>query len=208
MRVIDLFSGLGGFSQAFIDRGHDVTRYEYSDEFKKVPHTIIEDVYNLWSGDLTGADIILASPPCTHFSIASVSHHWNKDGTPKPKTIEQIQLIRHTLDIIEVSNPKYWILENPRGMLRTVLGLPAKFIYLGAWSKKNKKATDLWGKLPPVDWLIPHTWIEARRGFKTGVQDPSLSPAERALIPYEFSLAVCLAAEGNSPQQTLGEYIQ
>jgi len=200
-----LFSGLGGFSQAFVDRGHDVTRYEYDDKFKDIPHTIIEDVYNLWSSDLMGVDIILASPPCNCFSIAAIYHHWPK-GIPTEATLQQIELVKHTINIIEEANPKYWILENPRGMLRSVLGLPDKSIYLGVWSKKNKKPTYLWGKLPPVDWLMPLKWIEAKRGSKTGVQDPSLSPEERALIPYEFSLAVCLAVEGNSPQRTLEEF--
>ena len=207
MRVIDLFSGLGGFSQAFVDRGHDVTRYEYDEQFKDIPYTIIKDIWYLTATDIRQSDIIIASPPCNHFSIAAVSHHW-PDGIPTKATLEQIDLVRHTIALCRESCSTYWILENPTGMLRNVIGKPDKFIYLGAWSKKNKKPTDLWGKFPPIDWLLPHKWIEAKRGSKTGVQDPSLSPAERALIPYEFSLAVCLAAEGNSSQQTLGEYIK
>ena len=149
MEVVDLFSGLGGFSQAFVDRNHDVTRYEYDKQFNDVPHTILKNIYYLTASELRHADIILASPPCTHFSIAAVSHHW-PDNVPTEATLEQIELVRTTIDLCTSASPKYWILENPRGMLRTVLGLPDKFIYLGAWDKKNKKATDLWGKLPPT----------------------------------------------------------
>ena len=57
--------------------------------------------------------------------------------------------------------------------------------------------------MPPIDWLMPFKWEKARRGAKTGTQNSKLSPAQRALIPYDFSLAVCLAAEGNSLQETL-----
>jgi len=32
-------------------------------------------------------DVIWASPPCECFSVASIGHHWNADGTPKtPQT--------------------------------------------------------------------------------------------------------------------------
>ena len=202
MKVIDLFSGLGGFSQAFVDKGHDVTRYEYDERFKDVPYTIIEDVLNLWSSDLTGADIILASPPCQHFSVAAVYHHW-KNGEPTAATLEQIELVKHTIKIIKEAAPKYWMLENPRGMLRRVLGKPNKFIYMAAYGKKSKKPTDLWGIFPPIDWLEPFVWEKAPRGSDSGTQNNALTPAERALIPYDFSMAVCLAAEGNSQQETL-----
>ena len=33
MKVLDLFSGLGGFSQAFKDRGHKVTTLDNNPEF-------------------------------------------------------------------------------------------------------------------------------------------------------------------------------
>lgn len=227
MKVYDLFSGLGGFSQAFVDRGHNVTRFEYDRKFAKVPHTIIKDVWDLTANDLRNADIILASPPCTHFSVAAVSRHWPK-GEPTEATLQQIALVKHTLEIIEVANPKYWILENPRGMLRNVIGKPAITTYWAAWySMKDptvkeygvwpKKPTDLWGRLPPIDWKLPMIWQKAPRGSKLWVQGINAanfarnpfsyimprSPALRAIIPYDFSLAVCLAVEGNSPQQTL-----
>ena len=201
MKVIDLFSGLGGFSQAFLDRGHDVTRYELDERFKDIPCTIIQDVYDLTSDDLKDADIILASPPCQHFSIAAVCHHW-KNLEPTRETQEVIRLVHHTKHIIEEANPTYYIIENPRGMMRRVLGKPDKFLFLAAYGKKAKKPTDLWGRFPPIDWKMPFKWEKAPRGSKSGVQGYS-DPAERALIPYDFSLAVCLAVEGNSLQETL-----
>jgi len=41
MEVVDLFSGLGGFSQAFLDRGHEVERYDNNPKFSQVPNTKI-----------------------------------------------------------------------------------------------------------------------------------------------------------------------
>ena len=204
MKCIDLFSGLGGFSQAFIDRGYDVKRYDFDERFVDVPHTIIKDIRELTAKNLRSQDIILASPPCTHFSIASVSTHW-PDGLPSGETLEQIDLIEHTIDIIQKANPRYWILENPRGMLKHAIGNPALTIFLAAYGHPYLKPTHLWGQLPPIDIKLPFKWEKAPRGSKKGTDNPRLDPAIKALIPYDFSLAVCEAVEGISPQQTLQE---
>ena len=209
MRVIDLFSGLGGFSQAFLDRGHDVTRYDNNERFEDVPNTIIRDVKTLLPGDLKNADIILASPDCRCFSIAADHHHWPK-GIPTEETRTQIYLVRFTVSLIEQARPRYWILENPSGRMRQVLGKPAKTTYWCAWGTPYKKPTDLWGNLPPIDWKMPFSWEpNPSGGAGNGAKFPNdpypRDPAKRALVPYSFSLAVCLAVEGNSPQLTIEE---
>lgn len=208
MEVVDLFSGLGGFSQAFVDRGHTVERYDLDPKFKEIPHTMTVDVLDLTPIDLEHADIILASPPCTHFSVAASHHHWPKNE-PTKDTIEEMKLVRYTISLITRVNPKYWILENPLGYLRRVIGKPNMTTYWGAWGASYKKPTDLWGKFPPIEWRSKDcaTWQRAPRGSKKGIQDMKRNPALRALIPYAFSMAVCIAAEGNSPQQTLEEYL-
>lgn len=208
MNVIDLFSGLGGFSQAFVDRGHDVERYDFEPKFKEIPHTMTIDILDMTPIDLEHADIILASPPCNHFSVMSNHYHWPKN-VPTKGTLEQIELIKYTIRIIKESQTKYWILENPRGMLRRAIGKPQMTTFWAAWGAPFLKPTDLWGVFPPIDWRIKDCakWARAPRGSKTGVQDGRTKPEIRALIPYDFSMAVCLAAEGNSPQTTLEEYI-
>ena len=67
-----------------------------------------------------------------------------------------------------------------------------------------------WSELFSVD-----PWERAPRGSKKGVQGveaiqgnkESTGPALRALIPYDFSLAVCLACEGKSMQTTLDDHL-
>lgn len=205
MRVIDLFSGLGGFSEAFLHRGHAVVRYDNDERFLHVQNTIIKDVLDLTMQDLAGADVVLASPPCRCFSVAADHYHW-PNGRPTAETLEQIRLVEHTVKIIMNANPEYWILENPAGRMRNVLGKPAKHTAWCAWGTPYKKPTDLWGKIPPIDWRIPRKWEPNPSGgagnrFRN---DPyPRDPARRALIPYQFSLAVCLACEGVSSQQTL-----
>lgn len=202
MKVIDLFSGLGGFSQAFIDRGHEVTRYDNNERFKDIPFTIIEDVRNLTPGDLQGADIILAGFPCQHFSYAANRIHWPK-GTPTDKTRDWIEFLEWTVQLIKDSEPRYWILENPRGFMRRILGRPSMKTAWCAWGTRYKKPTDLWGVLPPIDWRMAIKWEKSQD--RAGVLAQKRDLAARALIPYAFSLAVCLAMEGKSKQMTLFE---
>ena len=205
MKCIDLFSGLGGFSQAFLDRGHKVVRVDNNERFKDIPHTVITDVLTLTAENLNDANIILASPPCRCFSVAADHHHWPK-GIPTDETREQIELVKHTIKIIEEANPQYWILENPAGRLRQVLGKPEMVQYWCSWGTPYKKPTHLWGKLPPIDWRMPHKWEPNPSGGAGNAMpnDPyPRDPAKRALIPYEFSRAVCLATEGLSAQETL-----
>jgi hypothetical protein len=203
MRVLDLFSGLGGWSQAFKDRGHEVVTVDINPKFNP---TIVADVMNLTPKDFEKYgqfDIILASPPCNCFSVASVYRHWDKD-TKRPKdeeTRHAIRLVGHTIWLILNLQPRWWILENPRGMMRKVLGKPVVTTYFASWQTENDnrkpvfKATDLWGVIPEgIKWKKPKTWQDAPRGARTGTQ--GIKDAElRAKIPYGLSLAVCLACE-------------
>jgi len=205
MRVIDLFSGLGGASQAFIDRGHDVIRYDIDPKFKDVPNTIIQDVRELiWNLDLSGVKIVLVGFPCNCFSVLANHITWPK-GIPREQTKEMIVFVRDLKDWLEQSPVDYYIIENPMGMMRNslALGKPSATIAYAAYGSPYLKKTDLWGRLPPFDRKLPFKWQKASRGSNAGIQSTSLSPEERSLWPYDLSLTVCLAVEGNSPQQIL-----
>ena len=44
MKVLDLFSGLGGFSEAFLRAGDEVVRVENNPLLQEVPCTTLQDV--------------------------------------------------------------------------------------------------------------------------------------------------------------------
>lgn len=140
MRVLDLFSGLGGFSQAFKDRGHEVVTVELLEKFKP---TICADVMTLGPKDLQGPwDIILASPPCQCFSRASINAHWNKSGYLIPKdqeTIKSIALVHYTIWLIKSLEHKYWIMENPMAQLRLIIGKPQATISMCKYNTESKE---------------------------------------------------------------------
>ena len=195
LKAIDLFSGLGGFSQAFVDRGHDVTRYDFNPDFEEVPFTIIKDVFELTANDLKDADIILASIDCTYFTHTNSNP--DKDGLKVSK-----ELTKHTLKIIHEANPLFWIIENPPGRIKNVLGPPMFKTAWGYWGTPYYKPTWLWGKLPFIEWKTRYAEPQPKESwnldsFKTH-KFAYLCPRDskqRSLIPYEFSLALCIATE-------------
>ena len=186
---VDLFSGLGGFSEAMLQRDWDLVRIDNEEGFSHIPKTMIADVSFLTPDDFPQKpDLVLASPPCTHFSSASRWRYW-KDGFPAPEVKESVELVKYTLDLIKKLDPDYWVLENPRGMLRKVIGPPVVTTYWGSWGMSYLKATDLWGKLPVIDWP------ELNRSAKDSLLDRVSAPALRSLVPFAFSEALAIAIE-------------
>lgn len=195
LKVLDLFAGLGGWSKAFADRGHKVTTVDINPIFKP---TILRNVLELTPKHLEGYDVILASPPCESFSIASVSHHW-KNGKPKTQqAIAHYQLAKHTLNLLSTSKAKLWIMENPRGMMRKLIATPTATITYCQYGEYRMKPTDLWynGSIPLKKPCKPKSPCheKAPRGSRTGTQGIK-TYEKRSLIPYQLSLTICLEAE-------------
>lgn len=175
MKVLDLFSGLGGWSKAFKDRGHKVITLDNNLDFNP---DVCKDIMEVNKKDFQGIifDVILASPPCTEFSKASFPPSWNKNRKVNPDT----KMVERTIEIIQELKPKFWIIENVRGAVKFFKPL------LGDY-KKRVGSRYLWGIFPDFEckpiygkWKLPP--IKNR-------------PALRSLIPYELSFAVCEAIE-------------
>lgn len=123
MRVLDLFSGLGGFSEAFYRAGDEVVRVENNPLLAEVPCTTMQDVLTMRDrllefesrGEpIRSVDIILAGPPCREFSLAygaprAVAQRQNQEFEPS------MELLEATLEIIRIVKPRYWIIENVVG---------------------------------------------------------------------------------------------
>jgi len=177
MNVLDLFSGLKGWSKAFQDRGHDVITVDVEEKFKP---TICKDVLKLSRRDFNGYDfdIILASPPCTEFSKSMMPKTWT--SVKKYGCNPNLLLLAKTVMLIQELNPRWWIIENVRG------AVPYFDLLIGKPIKKVGSRY-LWGNFPIIDcenkfgkWKLPPT---------------DDRPAKRSMIPYELSLAVCKMCE-------------
>tara|TARA_B100000029_G_C17585990_1_gene961133 strand:+ start:1740 stop:2327 length:588 start_codon:yes stop_codon:yes gene_type:complete len=184
MTVIwDLCSGLGGWSEAFVQAGHTVIRIDNNDLVQYVPHTLKLDVteWEEWHDDLPRPDIILASPPCLEFS--------NGYNAPRPKARREgrefhpdMSILAACKAIIDYYAPQWWIIENVAGASKDFsefLGMPPRQIVGSAL---------LWGYFPYID--LDSTDMKKTENFDVG--NP-LRANIRAKIPFELSFQ-CLKA--------------
>jgi hypothetical protein len=204
MRILDLFSGLGGWTRHHrLD--HEVLTLDIDPHFDC---DITADILEIGPSDLPWKpDLILASPPCEAFSVASIGSNWGgglRGYDPTPKARYHTALVYATLALIESLQPSFAIIENPRGMLR-------KLQILDRWERvtvtycqygeDRMKPTDLWGLPFPPSWkprpvCRPNATchIAAPRGAKTGTQGID-GYAERSIIPFKLAREVIEAAE-------------
>ena len=85
--LLELFSGMGNVSKAFIAQGGKAYRVDWS---QKVEAELHADVSKLTAQDVISLcggvpDVIWASPQCTTYSIATHRHRTLKEGL-MPKT--------------------------------------------------------------------------------------------------------------------------
>jgi len=199
-KMLDLCSGLGGASESMLNHGWEVKRIENNLLLQQVPNTEIMCVkslhYELKQKLLQGQEIteeitlVWASPPCTDFSLGyhaprSVALRAGEEYYPK----EAIELVITIKEIIDMIQPRYWIVENVRGAIKylePILGKPTMKI----------DSIVLWGQFPS---------FAMEPGYKH-VKDDSLwsdNPLRanaRAKIPYEVSDAIRQSIES---QKTL-----
>lgn len=74
--AVDLFCGLGGWTEGLMSegwhcRGYDIEAHEYGDE-RYPGEFVLADVMALTGADVADADLIVASPPCQEFSYMAM----------------------------------------------------------------------------------------------------------------------------------------
>ena len=202
MKVLDLFAGSRSFSKIADDLGHETFSVDIN-PFDGIDY--ITDIMDFNSRKVPfKPDLIWASPPCTTFSVASIGHHWGggKRGYI-PKTANAYRgmaFVKKTLEIIELYNPRYWYMENPRGVLRKldlVKGLPFRnTVWYCTYGDDRAKPTDI--------WTNDNTWnprpvckngnkdchhAPAPRGSRTGTQGRK-NNHERSKVPQDLCLEI------------------
>lgn len=118
MKTIELFSGTKSFSKVAKEFGHKTLTFDNDISLgPDVCMSVLEINYKL------NADVLWCSPPCEAFSVAAIGKNWDKDNREpiSQRAKDGIALLRKTIQIIKASEPKYWFIENPRGMMRKVI---------------------------------------------------------------------------------------
>ena len=116
MKALDLFCGLGGWSDGLSMEGFEVLGVEIDQDIAdlyKHP-VIVSDVCDLDPVDFREYDLIVGSPPCRDFSTIGrvLGHRWKEPPDPE----RGMDLVNAFSTIVEVGKPRYWIMENVPGL--------------------------------------------------------------------------------------------
>lgn len=200
MKVLELFAGTRSIGKAFEEKGHEVYSVEwdkkheninlYADISKVTAKQILEEFGN--------PDIIWASPDCTSYSIAGISHHRTKaeNGSLEPKS-DYAKFCditnKHVIELIKELDPKYFFIENPRGGMRKMDFMQELDRYTVTYCQYGDirmKPTDIWTNHPnpkfkPICKNGAPCHVSAPRGSRTGTQGIKGS-VDRSRIPQEL----------------------
>lgn len=204
MKVLELFAGTRSIGKAFELRGHEVFSVEWDKNFENID--LYADILTVTADDILNQfghpDVIWASPDCTTFSIAAISHHRRKN--PLTGNLDPIsdyakfcdEVDQHVLDLIKELKPKYYFIENPRGGMRKMTwmqDLPRYTVTycqyetdIPVW-KRRMKPTDIWTNHPdpkfkPMCKNGDPCHVRSPRGARTGTQGLK-NAKDRSVIP-------------------------
>ena len=152
MKIIDLFSGIGGFALGFQRAGYRFTEHYFSEIDKHAianykynfPHAkYIGDITTLHGGDFTDIDIITFGSPCQDFSLA---------GRRKGLKGSKSSLIEYAITLIANIRPSIFIWENVKGAFSSNAGadfwaILQAFTHIGGYRLE-------W-QLLNTSWLLP-----------------------------------------------------
>lgn len=216
MKVLELFAGTRSIGKAFEEYGHQVFSVEWDKSFKDID--LYDDILNVTADDIIQKfgrpDVIWASPDCSTYSIAAISHHRKKEPSGNLCPISEYakfcdRVNQHVLCLMLALSPKYWFIENPRGAMRKMdfmNGLPRYTVTYCQYGDTRMKPTDIWTNHPdpkfkPMCRNGDPCHVSAPRGAKTGTQGLKGS-VERSMIPEQFcNHIVRICEEGGLNEQ-------
>lgn len=222
MKMLDLFSGLNGWSSRFAAAGWETVTLDYDPRFG-ADHVL--DILTVRHLDELGGpfDVICASPPCEAFSTGSIGRHWGGGkGAYEPKSEAArlgLAIVQHTFLLIGTYLMRHpdtlYVIENPRGVMRKVAPhAPTGTTWYCQWGETRAKPTDLWTNAsaafgepmpschngaPDHDAQSRYYWKRKALGQTGGTQGLK-DAATRAIIPP--ALADALIAYASGPRTT------
>jgi len=203
MKLIDLFSGIGGFALGFQRAGFQFTEHYFSEIDK---HAIanyknnfpnakyIGDITTIQPADIAGADIITFGSPCQDFSMAG-----KRDGLAGEKS----SLIEYAIALIDCVRPSLFIWENVKGAFSSNAGADFWAI-LQAFANIGSYRIE-W-QLLNTNWLLPQN---RERIYLVGhlagrsvpgvfpITEDDFTPTEKAKSKLQTQISTTLKANGN-----------
>ena len=204
MKVLELFAGTRSIGKEFEAKGHKVYSIEWDKEHPNIDWYV--DIGTIATQDIIDRfgvpDIVWASPDCTSYSVAAISHHRIRedDGnlTPKSDYAKFCDKVNtHVIDVINELlkiNPKLiYFIENPRGGMRKMnfmKNLPRYTVTYCQYGDTRMKPTDIWTNHPNPKFKPPckngdPCHESAPRGSRTGTQKIK-GAKDRSRIPEQL----------------------
>ncbi|HIO21302.1 MAG TPA: DNA cytosine methyltransferase [Nitrospirales bacterium] len=179
-RMLDLFSGLKGASQAFSDdESWEVVTVDINPDMEP---DIVCDL-TVWQSklfDLGEFDLIWASPPCIEFF--RVLAPWCDEYGEPP----DLALVNAAMEIISWYQPKTWVIENTESGHRFIDGV------LGGYRQKLGPFY-MWGNFP----LLANVKIPRDHKSQNDVWSTNpMRSAIKAKVPLEISQGLMDAING------------
>ena len=199
MKILELFSGTGSFSKVAKERGHKTFTVDFDKQFNPdLCIDILDFDISMLPEEFRNPDIIWASPPCQKFSIMTVYRNWKKEGEDYyPKNNESIKacmIVNKTMDIIKQLKPRFWVIENPMGMLRKQVfmkELHRDTVTYCQYGLEYQKKTDLWNNLnhhfKPCCSPKSPCHVRTPRGSKIGIQGIGFRENRNQRHPIDLS---------------------
>lgn len=210
MNILELYAGSRSIGKIGDSRGHnvfsvDIKAFEGIDLAKDIEFVTPADIPFI-------PDMIWASPPCTTYSLAAISHHRNGIIPKTDFAIKSDRLVKNTLALISHYGCIFYI-ENPRGMLRKMpfmQPLDRTTITYCSYGDIRMKPTDIWSNniasmFNPTGWKPRPKCFNgnlkchheaAPRGSKTGTQGLK-GDYERSKLPEQLCQEIIIATEHN-----------
>ena len=160
-RLLELFCGTKSVGKIFQAKGYEVISLDYDNQFEPTIHTDILDwEYTLYPPDYF--EVIWNSPDCSTFSIASrgkyrsVAEPYGKDNEYKQQAELGNRLVDKVIEILNYFTPKYWFIENPKGLMNHYPPLKdfiangghyKTLVYYANYDWKFPKPTHIWSNI-------------------------------------------------------------